>query len=67
MRELASGMRQLAGNRKRYRRAYAAPLAELISGRAEYRTSKEINPCRPQQQTQDVIGGSQVGREASWS
>ena len=35
MRELASGMRQLAGT-KRDRRAHAAPLAGLISGRAEY-------------------------------
>ena len=36
MRALASGMRQLAGTKTRYRRAYATPLAGLISGRAEY-------------------------------
>ncbi len=34
-RQLASGMRQLAGTRTRYRRAYDAPLAGLISGRVE--------------------------------
>jgi len=34
VRELARGMRQLAGTRKRYRRAYAAPLTGLISARA---------------------------------
>ena len=33
---LASGMRQLAGKRTKYRRAHAAPLAGLISDRAEY-------------------------------
>jgi|GEM_PF-3843550 len=32
VRELASGMRQLAGTKTRYRRAHAAPLASLISG-----------------------------------
>lgn len=37
MRELASGMRQLAGTKTMYRRAHAAPLAGLISGRAEYK------------------------------
>ncbi|GEM_PF-2335168 len=36
VRELASGTRQLAGTRTRYRRAHAAPLAGLISGRAKY-------------------------------
>ena len=30
-------MRQLAGTKTRYRRAYAAPLAGLISDRAEYK------------------------------
>ncbi len=34
----ASGMRQLAGTKTRYRRAHAAPLAGPISGRANYRT-----------------------------
>jgi len=34
--ELASGMRQLAGTKTRYRRAHAAPLAGHISGRAKY-------------------------------
>ena len=29
-------MRQLAGTKTRYRRAHAAPLAELISDRVEY-------------------------------
>ncbi len=38
VKQLASGMRQLAGTRTRHRRAHAAPLAGLISGRAEYRT-----------------------------
>jgi len=37
VRELASGMRQLAGTKTRYRRAVAAPLAGLISGRAKYK------------------------------
>ena len=37
MREQASGMRQLAGKKTRYPRADAAPLAGLISGRAEYK------------------------------
>ena len=37
--ELASGMRQLAGTRTRYRRAHAAPLAGLISGRAKYNSA----------------------------
>ena len=37
VRELESGMRQLAGTRTRYRRAHAAPLAGLISGRAKYK------------------------------
>jgi len=36
VRELASGMRQLAGTKTRYRRADAAPLTGLISGSAEY-------------------------------
>ncbi len=30
-------MRQLAGTKTRYRRAHAAPLAGLISDRAEYK------------------------------
>ncbi len=30
-------MRQLAGTKTRYRRAHAAPLAALISDRAEYK------------------------------
>ncbi|MEJ7594085.1 MAG: hypothetical protein WKF77_21300 [Planctomycetaceae bacterium] len=34
--KLASGMRQLAGTKARHRRAHAAPLVGLISGRAEY-------------------------------
>ncbi len=36
VRELASGMRQLAGTKTRYRRAHAAPLAGITSGRAKY-------------------------------
>ena len=36
VRELESGMRQLAGTKTRYRRAHAAPLAGLISGRAKF-------------------------------
>ena len=32
-----SGMRQLAGTKTRYRRAYAAPLAGLSFGRAAYK------------------------------
>ena len=39
MRQLASGMRQLAGTKTRYRRAHAAPLAGLISGRVECKTN----------------------------
>ena len=39
VRELASAMRLLAGTRTRYRRAHAAPLAGLISGRAKYNAS----------------------------
>ena len=37
-------MRQLAGTKTRYRRAHAAPLAGLISGRAKYRN---LNHDRP--------------------
>ena len=36
VRELASGMRQLAGTITRNRKAHAAPFAGLISGRAKY-------------------------------
>jgi|GEM_PF-2410487 len=35
VKELASGMRQLAGTKTRYRRAHAAPLAGLIFGSIE--------------------------------
>ena len=42
MREQASGMRQLAGKKTRYRRADAAPLAGLISGSAAYKATGEI-------------------------
>jgi len=35
VRELASGVRQLAGTKTKYRRAHAAPLAGLISDRAK--------------------------------
>ena len=35
MKELASGMHQLAGTKTRYRRADAAPLTGVISGSAE--------------------------------
>ena len=41
LRALASGMRQLAGTRTRYRRAHATPLAQLVSGRAEYNPNIE--------------------------
>jgi len=37
VRDLASGMRQLAGTKMQYRRAYAAPFASLISGREKYK------------------------------
>jgi len=36
-------MGQLAGTRTRYRRAHAAPLAGLISGRAKYNTETEVS------------------------
>ena len=46
VRELASGMRQLAGTKTRYRRAHAAPVAGLISGRVEYKkmTDRNVHP-----------------------
>ena len=43
LRALASGMRQLAGTRKRDRRAYATPLAGLNSGHAEYNGLPGLN------------------------
>ena len=36
--QLASGMRQLAGTKTRYRRADAAPLTGLTSDRGEYKS-----------------------------
>jgi len=41
LRKLVSDMRQLAGTRTRYRRAYAAPLAGLSFGAAEYRLAEK--------------------------
>ena len=38
-----SGMRQLAGPKTTYRRAHAAPLAGLISGRAEYKVTAVLS------------------------
>ena len=42
MRQLAGGMRQLAGTKTRYRRAHAAPLAGLVSDRVEYQWFKSV-------------------------
>ena len=40
LRDLASGMRKLAGTKTTYRRAYAAPLAGLNADCAEYRSRR---------------------------
>ena len=54
---MASGMRQLAGTKTRYRRAHAAPLAGLISDRVEHdermiphRAAKRRQPEEPEVQ-----------------
>jgi len=39
-------MRQLAGTKTGYRRAHAAPLAGLISGRAKYKSGSSTNEVR---------------------
>ena len=53
MRQLASGTRQLAGTKTKYRRAHAAPLAGLISGDVRYQIRVHSwfkHPvCRPDQ------------------
>ena len=35
-------MRQLAGTKRKYRRAHAAPLARLVSGRAKYNPDARV-------------------------